>query len=56
MLCPKDEKPCCDDLCYSGGCLLTGTGMLESCGVCGGQVDTDMPELSTCECSDEDEW
>lgn len=24
MICPKDLKPCCDDLCYGGGCLAMG--------------------------------
>lgn len=34
--CPKDGRPCMDDLCYGGGCLLLqGEPMLDRCEECG---------------------
>lgn len=55
MLCPKDYKPCCDDLCHGGGCLqMEGYQMLAQCSVCGGIQDSEIPECSTCTCEDED--
>ena len=49
MLCPKDFKPCCDDLCYGGGCLITGEAMYERCGGCGALVSDDDHENCTCD-------
>jgi len=50
-LCPKDGKPCCDDLCYAGGCLMMdGYHMLEVCDACGGTIDEVQPECGTCRC------
>ena len=55
MLCPKDSKPCCDDLCHGGGCLeMDGYPMLATCSFCGGTIDEAMPECSTCTCGDDD--
>jgi hypothetical protein len=37
-LCPVSGTPCCDDLCYGGGCLESGEErlpMLHKCGACG---------------------
>lgn len=35
-LCPKDFKPCIDDLCYGGGCLrMPGASILHKCDGCG---------------------
>lgn len=49
-ICPKDGRPCCDDLCRSAGCFaLNGEDMIEVCDHC-----TQM--VSNCECDDEDEW
>ena len=33
MICSRDGKPCCDDLCYGGGCIRGGVG-LHHCTVC----------------------
>jgi hypothetical protein len=54
-LCPKDGRPCCDDLCRGGGCIaLGGYGMLEVCQFCNGTLDPEMPECSTCSCDDDE--
>mgnify|MGYP001573325064 CR=1 FL=1 len=43
LFCPKDLKPCIDDLCYSGGCiLLGGMDMLEQCSNCGELLSGDF--------------
>jgi hypothetical protein len=51
-ICPADMKPCCDDLCYGGGCMrLGGESMLERCaGGCGGLVATDGSDNHDCRC------
>lgn len=55
MLCPKDGKYCCDDLCHGGGCMMMGGyAMLEICQSCGGAIDTEIPECSTCACDRDD--
>lgn len=57
MLCPKDMKPCCDDLCHGGGCLeMEGYPMLGVCDFCGGVIDDEIPDCSTCTCGDEDDY
>lgn len=56
-ICPKDGKACCDDLCYGGGCMqMPGAAMLETCDVCGGTIDSDVPECSTCTCDRDDDY
>lgn len=47
MLCPADLKPCCDDLCYGGGCLLNGEEMIPPCAKCGRPCLTDDGEADT---------
>lgn len=56
-ICPRDMKPCCDDLCYGGGCLwLGGEAMLERCpGGCGGLVAVDGSDNDDCRCDPADE-
>lgn len=49
--CPSDGKPCCDDLCHNGGCLKTGTEMLQLCSVCKQLINT---EDSSCLCDDDE--
>lgn len=49
MLCPKDMKPCCDDLCYGGACILTGLAMYRRCFGCGALVSDDDHDSCTCE-------
>jgi len=57
MICPADGKPCCDDLCAGGSCLaMPGYEPLQRCDVCGGTIDTSIPECSTCTCDDDDDW
>lgn len=51
MLCPKDLKGCCDDLCYGGGCILTGEAMVYKC-ACGYFVSDD--DHSDCMCEPEE--
>lgn len=56
-ICPKDLRPCCDDLCYSGGCIqMDGYPMLQQCHVCGGLVDEENPDLATCKCDWGDDY
>jgi len=56
MLCTKTGKGCCDDLCHGSGCLeMDGYAMLAECDVCGGIVDEEIPECSTCTCGDDDD-
>lgn len=55
-LCPKDQKPCWDDLCYGSGCMqMDGYEMLEACAICGGYVDHEFSECSTCTCDEADD-
>jgi hypothetical protein len=57
-ICPKDLKPCIDDLCYGSGCLrLDGEPMLERCpGGCGALVPIDGSDPDdACEC-EPSEW
>ena len=55
MLCPKDGEPCCDDLCYGGGCIqMDGYPMIRLCPFCNGEIDEELPEFNTCTCEDED--
>lgn len=50
MICPKDMKPCCDDLCYSGTCLcMPGVMPYEHCDGCGALVSEDDHDACTCE-------
>lgn len=54
-ICPKDYKPCCDDLCYGSGCLaMNGYPMLTCCPVCNGLVDDENPDCGSCQCDDEE--
>lgn len=55
MICPKDGKGCCDDLCRGSGCMLMdGYPMLEVCHVCKGTIDHEIEDCSTCTCGDEE--
>lgn len=48
-VCPKDLRPCCDDLCHGAGCMdAEGEEMVEICEVCG------VPEQD-CNCHDFDD-
>jgi hypothetical protein len=55
-ICPKDFKPCMDDLCYAGNCILMGIATLSKCSRCGQIVGEDIE----CDCppegGDEDDW
>lgn len=49
-VCPKDAKPCCDDLCHSAGCIdMDGDEMIEICDRC-------RQELDDCACDRPYEW
>jgi hypothetical protein len=53
MLCPKDFKPCIDDLCYGGGCLeMDGAPMYSRCDGCGAPVSDEDMDLCTCDPDD----
>jgi len=55
MLCPLDNKGCCDDLCRGSGCLrMDGYPMLRICDVCGETIDEAIPECSSCTCGEND--
>jgi hypothetical protein len=47
MLCPADFEPCCDDLCYGGGCLRNGMAMYYHC-ACGALVSVDDSDECCC--------
>ena len=50
MLCPKDMKPCIDDLCYGGGCIeCDGAPMYHLCDGCGQPISDEDFESCTCE-------
>lgn len=50
MYCPKDLKPCIDDLCYGGGCIaMDGEPMVFKCPGCGQFVSDEDDEDCTCE-------
>lgn len=51
--CPKDGKPCIDDLCHGGGCLrMHGAPMLFKCpGGCGALISDD--DTMDCMCDDD---
>jgi len=53
LVCPKDCKQCWDDLCRGSGCMrMDGYPMLEKCSSCGGFIDDEIMECSTCTCED----
>ena len=63
VYCPKDLKPCIDDLCYGGSCLLLpGECPLTKCDGCNQLIAIDGSFSDWCECEDEwdgwceDEW
>lgn len=60
MICPKDMKPCCDDICRGGGCLQYGGTVpgLTTCGGCGQLVPIDgsPDDVFECECECEPEY
>lgn len=44
-----------DDLCHGSGCLqMNGYPMLQHCSVCGGLIDEEISDCSTCTCDDEE--
>jgi len=50
MRCPKDLKPCIDDLCYGGGCIrMDGAPMYSRCDGCGALISEDDHEDCTCD-------
>lgn len=50
MYCPKDFRPCCDDLCYGGGCLaMEGAPMLQKCDGCGAFISEEDSDNCTCD-------
>ena len=56
-VCPKDGRPCCDDLCHGSECLqMDGTPMLEICFVCNGTIDSESMDGSTCTCDPDDDF
>jgi len=48
-LCPNDLRPCCDDLCRGGGCLITGEELYYHCPGCKRLVSDEDQESCTCE-------
>ena len=56
-ICPKDGKPCIDDVCRgSGVCGITGNDMWEECPHCHGIYSTEFGVDCACEpCDDYDE-
>lgn len=55
MKCPNSGEPCLDDVCRGSGCLeLDGYPMLERCPNCGGDIDKEIPDCSTCTCDFDD--
>ena len=59
MICPFDKRPCCDDLCYGGGCLrMDGEAMLDRCDECGQTVSSEELTLTGLgdDCRRDDEY
>ena len=55
MICPRDGSACPDDLCRGSGCMsMGGYEMLTLCDACGGLIDHEIGDLSTCTCDDQD--
>jgi hypothetical protein len=55
-ICPKDFKPCCDDICYGGGCIHTGESMLRQCTGCNEYVSEDGGDECSCEPDYDDDY
>ena len=49
QVCPATGGGCCDDLCYGGGCLMTGEEMLPICDNCRKPIYDDFG----CDCADQ---
>lgn len=57
MICPKDNKPCIDDICYGCGCVqMDGYPMLKICDICHGTIDSEILDLGTCTCDEDDDF
>lgn len=57
-ICPKDLKPCCDDICYGAGCIriIGNPSMLVKChGGCGGLIAMDGSDTYDCTCDRDDD-
>lgn len=57
-LCPKDFKPCYDDVCHGAGCIrIPGSpAMYELCSGCGNYVSDDDHDDCTCDYDDDGTW
>lgn len=56
MICPKDGKPCVDDLCHGGSPVCGAHEMLDHCDECGTVVwESELVYGMCCECRGEDE-
>ena len=56
LVCPKNGYACMDDICRGSGCIeMDGYQMLRQCDFCGGWIDAEIPECSTCTCDDDGE-
>lgn len=55
-ICPKDGKPCIDDLCYGGSCLqMPGIAPQVPCEGCGALIGIDGDDdLGDCTCGMDD--
>lgn len=54
MYCPVDFKPCCDDLCYGGGCIrANGEPMYYPCPGCHKLISDDDTDMCRCDPCDE---
>ncbi len=55
-ICPKDFRPCPDDLCRgSGVCLENGYELLEMCAICRKAYSRDLDIECACDFDDEQE-
>lgn len=56
-LCPKDFKPCIDDVCYGAGCMrMGGYPMYTQCNGCGQPVAMDGSDDDFCTCEPDDDY
>jgi hypothetical protein len=53
-LCPKDLRPCCDDLCRGGGCLITGEELYYFCTGCKHPISDE--DQGNCICEPDEDW
>lgn len=55
MLCPRDFRPCIDDCCRGGRCVLSGDDTIDVCQICHMPIVPDVSGAGLCNCEWDDE-